>query len=348
MGKKVTISDIAKKTGVSAGTVHRAIYNKKGVGAELRLRIMEEVAQTGYQVNKAASALKRKLLTIAVVAPEPVGASKFYFQYILQGIRDAENELTGMNVNLRYFPTDYSLSDHLAVLKTLEEDGGYDGIVTQIWDEPELLDALNRFLKRGVPIVILNLDLLKIHEHPILYTHTGTHGILAGELMSLAVAKRSGKIIALSGDRKLYKLRDATNAFIDTLYEHNSSLQVYDIHEFRDDRKIMAMCEEYLTKFDDIIGIYAASSRETYIVCRVVQRMKLSGKFTIIGSDVFEEILPFLDDGTLTATIYQHPHEQGYRAIKLLYDFLSTGSNEREEIQIPCSIVMKSNARFFV
>ena len=88
-GKKVTLKEIAQKTGVSLGTVHRAIYNKSGISEATRKRILEEVERSNYQVDEAASVLKRGAKKVMVVLPKPQNEDRFYFRGIWRGIREA-------------------------------------------------------------------------------------------------------------------------------------------------------------------------------------------------------------------------------------------------------------------
>lgn len=51
--KKVTLKEIAEKTGVSMATVHRAIYGKGGLSEETRKKIMDEVERSNYQLDES-------------------------------------------------------------------------------------------------------------------------------------------------------------------------------------------------------------------------------------------------------------------------------------------------------
>ena len=77
MKKRVTIKDIAIEAGVSTGTVHRAIYGKKGVGKEVQKRIIDLCLKHGYRINTVASALKRGNLRIVAAFPAPEGKNRF-------------------------------------------------------------------------------------------------------------------------------------------------------------------------------------------------------------------------------------------------------------------------------
>ena len=66
MQQRVTIKDIARKTGTSVTSVHRALYGRAGISESLRHRILTEVERSNYQVDEAASLLRRKQYHIVV------------------------------------------------------------------------------------------------------------------------------------------------------------------------------------------------------------------------------------------------------------------------------------------
>ena len=54
---RVTISDIAKRAGVSKGAVSLALNDRPGVSDETRARILAIVKELGWSPNRAARAL---------------------------------------------------------------------------------------------------------------------------------------------------------------------------------------------------------------------------------------------------------------------------------------------------
>ena len=52
MEKRITLKEIAERTGVSVGTVHCAIYGKKGVSEKTREMILREVERCNFQLNE--------------------------------------------------------------------------------------------------------------------------------------------------------------------------------------------------------------------------------------------------------------------------------------------------------
>ena len=83
---RVTIKDIAQEAGVSTGTVHRALYGKKGVSAAVRDRILALCARYGYHANLSASALKHGPVRVAAAFPSMDGLNRFFLHQCMAGL----------------------------------------------------------------------------------------------------------------------------------------------------------------------------------------------------------------------------------------------------------------------
>jgi LacI family transcriptional regulator len=56
---------------------------------------------------------------------------------------------------------------------------------------------------------------------------------------------------------------------------------------------------------------------------------------------------PYFQKGTITASIYQHPHRQGQIAVRLLADHLTNKTNFPPAIHLSPGVVMSSNLHLF-
>jgi len=87
------------------------------------------------------------------------------------------------------------------------------------------------------------------------------------------------------------------------------------------------------------------------VTCSRIQELKdsLAELPPMIGTDVFEELAPYFEEGILTATIYQSHLEHGERAIRYLYDsFFDYSSRKEERIMERLSIVIRDNFKYFI
>lgn len=92
-----TMTDIAKKAGVSQPTVSRVINNDPSVNPETRQRVMEWVRKLDYQPNRAAQSLVKKTSSLlGIVIPDMVNP---YFAEILRAVERAA-DLNGYSIIL--------------------------------------------------------------------------------------------------------------------------------------------------------------------------------------------------------------------------------------------------------
>jgi DNA-binding LacI/PurR family transcriptional regulator len=145
--KRVTVVDVARAAGVSAGTVSNAISGKRKVDQETLRRIQEAVETLGYRPNLAARRMRTgRANTIAIYSSMPVavaaGASKLGF--LMEIAASAAVAALEANMSLVLVPP---VDDPIATLKNISMDGII--IVEPETDDPVLATMQNI----GVPTV---------------------------------------------------------------------------------------------------------------------------------------------------------------------------------------------------
>jgi LacI family transcriptional regulator len=104
---------------------------------------------------------------------------------------------------------------------------------------------------------------------------------------------------------------------------------------------------QVLTKAPNIAGVYV-STVNSVPVLRAIEDVGLAGRATVITSDLFPALAPFIESGAVAATMYQRPSIQGQLAFRALYRFLVDGLRPRPVIRMAPHIVMKSNLKLFM
>jgi LacI family transcriptional regulator len=82
-------------------------------------------------------------------------------------------------------------------------------------------------------------------------------------------------------------------------------------------------------------------------VVRAVQERKRAGKIRLITTDLFHKMIPHLEQGTISASIYQDPYLQGQTAVRILVDHLTTGNVIPKTCYLNPGIVLRSNLHLF-
>lgn len=96
----VTINDIAKKAGVSHGTVSNVINGRGNVSAEKIKAVWEAAGQLGYKMNTAAQELRQKATkTVALILPS---TEYDWCAVLYEGL---QREMTALGYSVRLFST---------------------------------------------------------------------------------------------------------------------------------------------------------------------------------------------------------------------------------------------------
>lgn len=86
MSKKVTMDDIAKKTGMSKNTVSLALRNMPGINEQTRKLIFDTAKQLGYEYKKSSagvSANSASYKNICLIFSKDTHKSENFFLYTI-------------------------------------------------------------------------------------------------------------------------------------------------------------------------------------------------------------------------------------------------------------------------
>lgn len=344
--KRVTLKEIAERTGVSLGTVHRAIYGKSGISEETRKRILEEVERSNYQVDEAASVLKRGAKNVVVVLPKAQNEDRFYFRGIWRGIRKAAREMEQYKIYFRFIESEHPLTQIWRELEQVYDEmlEEIDGLIT-IADSEKTNLWISRFDKRGIPAILLSsyyaetgaaVSCIKVdHE---------SCGRLAAEFMNYTLTSRDTKILMLCGDSKIYSNRVYAEHFEKEMLKYGR--EVIKVEGFgRED--IERECSRYLEE-EHIQAIFAGNARITFGICQMLEERNMGKDISVVGTDIFEELQPYFENGILNAAVFQYHWEQGAHAVNKMHDCLSRGIRDQEDEVLPPVLLLKSNYEYFL
>src|SRR5580693_4544800 len=101
--KPIGIKEIAKRLGVSIGTVDRALHQRPGINPMTRAKVLKTAQTMGYRPNLAARFLKsRRQLQISVQLPSAIAT---FFDELREGIREAAAPFEpAVRVEFRSYP----------------------------------------------------------------------------------------------------------------------------------------------------------------------------------------------------------------------------------------------------
>ena len=135
--------------------------------------------------------------------------------------------------------------------------------------------------------------------------------------------------------------------FQNLLREEFPQMQVVDVTEANDNPAVAyANTLELLQRFPKLAGIYVNASSAPAGVARAIVDAGKAGQVKVVGHDLFDETMEYLQRGVIIATLGQDPSAQGHDVAVHLFNHLVTGWRPSQPfIQTPMDIVTPDNFR---
>lgn len=339
--QRVTIKDIAIKTGFSVPTVSKALTNKNGaVSQETRQYILETAKAMGYKVNRVAQSLSRKEVIIGIAKPE--GWPQFYGQ-IYKGILIELEQLLNYNVSsiTMEYPNDISEEALSERLKSLE-DKNVDAVIV-CSDVFHSYSALKHMREKGILIAEVGNSVIQNSDVDV-RVDSRLAGRLAGEYMGSIVA-RKGCVAVLIASKDMQDHIEKVDGFCEEFCKTGkrivSVVETHDVYE-----EAYTITKQLLENEKDLAGIYVATVNSE-AVCRCISDLNRRD-IKLLITDIHPELCAFVDDGIMSASIFQNTILQGRLVTKLLYNQIISNKKKTESRLVTPEIVLRSNYNRYI
>jgi DNA-binding LacI/PurR family transcriptional regulator len=305
-----TISDVAKRAGVSTATVSRFLSGESIRSAE---RVQTAIDALGYQPAFAARSLRSGVhYAVAMIVPDITNP---YFASLAKGV---ESVLRSTPYRIFLCNTDESTETEEAVLQ--EVLGRVDGIILAPAAEHE--SAPLRVRKKGMPIVLVDRELSSKVFDSVLVDNIGGAQIAARYLVGLG----HSEIAIISGPLRNTPGKQRYHGFLKELDKLgiNSPEQFAQVSDFKESGGFDAM-RRLLELANPPTAVFCANNVMTIGALKALNALDvaISEQISIIGFDDLD--LASLLHSPLTV-IDRPSEEQGAIAARLLLNRLENGT----------------------
>lgn len=342
--KKIGIREIARLAGVSPGTVDRALHSRRGITDETRLRILAIAENMGYSPDLAARALStgRAPVQIGICIPREI---HHYFDHLLQGMLVEARRFARLGVQIIYSPTERFGSDD--VRKATELLNRRPDVLIIAPGSPQALTpVIDDAEAGGIRVICVDTDAPASKRSTLVSVDAGVCGKLAAELMTGFLSSDS-EVVVITGMLGLENHARSAQSFVESYAEYNPgspAAKVIEAHE--DEDEAFRKCYALLTEHSSIAGIYV-NTVNCLPVCRAISARGLSGRIRLIASDLFTDMIPYFDKGTVSASIHGRPYALGETSIRLAVDHIVNDKPLPLSHRLMPHVVMRSNCRLF-
>lgn len=342
---RVTLSDIAKRVGVTPSTVQRALNDVEGVSDKKRQEIIKVAEEMGYKRNYIAATLKKGSPVIALVLPEYSGDNRYYSERLWEGARKFLKDYEEFGFRAIEKPYLRKSGKSSAVLgEVLEEYGdNLAGVLTLGNEQPEQVEVIDKYHKKGIPVVLVGTDNKHARRTCCVKTDDETAGRMAADLLiNFSCAEKSFQIV-ITGDFSIEDQQINVQGFEKQLYENMAQMEIIKPAYCDNVSEVRESLIKIINSNPNLKAIYSTSSRNTVAMCEAIRETGRNDIITI-GSDVFPESIKYIENGVLNAVIHKRHSSQAYEAMQVLSNIIVKGQIPTSEtILCDSVIVMKSN-----
>ncbi len=323
---RVTIIDVAKVAGVSVSTVSKVINDRYGVAPETYDKVMDVVAELGYESSLVASSLRRRSTNvIGILVPE----FEPFSTELLKGISSAV-EGTGYE------------------LLAYSGDQGHNVVG---WERRSLSRLAGTLIEGAVIVAptatVVDATIPVVAIDP----HTGRTGPSTIESDNVAGARAATEHLIGLGHRRIAHVRGRTDLVSARQREqgYRDALEAAGLPFDPDLVRVGGYraaettdaARELLTRPDRPTGVFAANDLSAIRVLEVAAELglRVPEDVSVVGYDNVPEAASAVPPLT---TVAQPMHQMGAEAVRILLGLLS-GETGEEHLRLPATLVVRAS-----
>lgn len=311
----ITAKKIAELAGVSRGTVDRALKERSGIAESTKKRILDIAEKYEYKPNIIGKALvySGKPIYVPVIL-NSIGNP--FFDDVKSGILSAAEEYAGYGFQAEIFECKgYEPEPMLALLDALPADIS-QLVITPIYHKA-VLERLFELQKRNVKIILLSSELARLSDATYIGCDYEKSGRIAGKLTGLLSNGRA-QLYIINGSTQHKGHVKRVKGLCDIISREYPEIRLVGMTE-SDDDDITAhniLCNALKENPEiDFVFITAGGVQGALNAIREQSR-----NIRVCTFDETPVTRKALKQGDILATICQQPYEQGFGAIKALYE----------------------------
>jgi len=345
MGKRPTIQMVADLAGVSRGTVDRVLNNRSYVKEDIRLRVLDAIAELGYL---SPHEFHSQEMAGEAYAPIKLGVllpnwTDYFRPEVLRGIEGARKDLSPFGVKI--FVDECRSDDPEEANQRL--DGlvaqGVQGISLCAVNDFSIETKVTSLVERGIPVITFNSDLPNSKRISFVGQNYEKSGRIAAELIGKCIP-RNGRVLAMCGNLEFDGHRKRLAGFgarMQELQFSNSQIEV--METYNDYYFTCRQVTEVMMRTPDLAAIYMANQS----ISGCAQALKAAEKekeICLVVHDLSDNTRALLQSGCVDFTISQDFYRQGYLPLKCLRELLHLGKKpEKDQTNTYISVICSQN-----
>lgn len=241
---------------------------------------------------------------------------------IEQGMQRAGDEL-GVDVQL-IGPSGGDPAAQVSELQSLITQGRIDGLAVSSASNDALKPVIQQAYDAGIPIISFNTNNPDSSQLGFVGQDLYASGVTEGEYLLDLLDGQTGDIVVVSVDTGAGWHNDRFSGFEDAL-EGSGNTIIGPVNTGNEPTGAYNTIESTMAGESDAIAIASMDCCSYTAAGTWVRQQDKVGEIYLVGFDLQAQTIDNIKDGVAAFTIGQAPEEQGYQAVKVLYDFIVDG-----------------------
>jgi LacI family transcriptional regulator len=324
---KTTIHDIARKLGITASTVSRALNNHPRISDETKKLVLKTAKKLNYQPNHIAAALRNGRSNIlGIIVPN---VDRSFFASVVRGIEEIAN---GSHYNVMICQTYDDYKKEIATVEALL-NAQVDGIIVSHAKDTVNFDHFLKVKQKGIPLILFDrsnddLEVSHIVVDDFLGAYKATEHLIQQGCTRIAHFSNTRKI-------SIYKerLRGYREALLANGIPYDESLVTETNLQLEDGRNSMLQLLKVKEPPD---GVFSSSAFGILGALQILKEKKIKVPEQVALVGFTNEAFTSYTEPSISS-VEQHSMRMGNTAAEIFLQEIAAGSKKF----IPQKIVLK-------
>lgn len=309
-----TLSDVARRAGVSYATADRVVNGRAGVSEKAARNVHAAIEALGYVRNVAAANLsQQRLYRFAVVLPS---GSNAFFHRVQALFAEAASRLLSDRISLLVESVEAFDAEALTTRMEALAEARVDGVAVVASDDAQTVAAIAALRARDIPVVTLVSDVPGSQRNAYVGIDNVVAGRTVGRLIRMAHGGRRGRVLPVVG---ALSARDHAERLAGMREVIGGEFEIAPVVEGRDRFELVeTLVGQALAEDPAITAIYSAGAGNAGLV-RVLEALPPDAARPHV---FLHELVPHsrraLEEGLIDVIIDQRPEEEVARVIEHL------------------------------
>lgn len=334
---KATISDIARRSGLSTATVDRVLNARAGVRAANRHRVFKAAQELGYLPSEGAVVVPSRPAHLEFMIPFDGNEFMHEVRLAIESFAAASPLVAECRVHI----TGGIGPDELARALTMLSPAT-TGVGVMTTDHPRTRRAISHLAEAGIPVVTIASDIPEAPRAAYVGVRDRIGGRAAGRMLGLLCGPGPSEVAVFMGSRDFHGHREREMGFHETMETHFPQIALLDPVETGEDvERTRSAMTTLLRNHPALRGVYCVGSGRAGVLGALGHLR--GARPRIVMHDLTASSRKWLLDGAVDCLIDQDARLVGEQSVVRLLGAMAAGSPLLSFSAIEPRIILREN-----